>query len=127
MNDESFAVLAGHGLSRSMALVSERQKQYGDSWGGCPWTQMRSVAEALGLEEMDAAELTCLALAAFCDQKWQRQAQGYKADTLDDEVNYLAALREKVSRVLARRSETPASGRGGPEPPHSSPPRPGTA
>ena len=105
-----FNKLATAGRDAAAAICEQRGAEYRDSWGECQWLTLRAVLEeatarvftresgfVVRLLPLDACR--ALALAAMVDIKIARFGGGYKADTCDDLVNYIAALRSQMDAL----------------------------
>jgi hypothetical protein len=86
-------------LSRAQRIFRERGDQYGDTWRHCQHLTLRAVYKEITGDELPLAWCAALACAAFCDVKYQRNEGGYREDTLDDQINYLAFLAEEMRKL----------------------------
>lgn len=86
-------------LARAAAIYKQRGGEYADTWRTCRFLKMKAVAKELGCEIPDEA-YRALATAAFCDMKYERNAGGYKDDSIIDGINYDAFLAEEMRKLL---------------------------
>lgn len=108
-------------LKGALNLSDQRGGEYSDSWAidnqHTPFQDAvhRLIVAVSGNDEwalMPNEERRLCTVAALCDVKLSRLIGGYKHDTLDDLINYVAALRGWVSDYLG----TTANGKPSPPP-----------
>lgn len=102
-----FGQYAGATLERCMAIFKERGNQYADTMRECSFLTMRAVAKELGLSIPDRF-LRILCIASYADMKHARMLGGYKEDTAEDCINYLAFVAEEMRQIKAGTAEPSA-------------------
>lgn len=85
-------------ISRAQAVYKQRGGEYADTWRSCRFLKMKAVSKALGIE-IKPEHFRALATAAFCDMKYERNAGGYKDDSIIDGINYDAFLAEEMREL----------------------------
>lgn len=103
-------------LGAATRTADERGQEYGDSWAldtqHTPFQDLTHRViddrngQAMSWAQMVREERRLCTVAGLCDVKLSRMLGGYKADTLDDLINYVAALRAWLSDY---RGESPGS------------------
>lgn len=85
-------------ISRAQAVYKQRGGEYADTWRSCRFLKMKAVSKTLGIE-IKPEHFRALATAAFCDMKYERNAGGYKDDSIIDGINYDAFLAEEMREL----------------------------
>jgi len=100
-------------LHGALEISNERGTEYGDTWA--LENQHTPFLDAVlnELRHPDPCDWTneekrLIVIAALCDVKISRLLGGYKADTLDDLINYVAALRAWMAEYPNGESKEPA-------------------
>lgn len=83
-------------LREAIDVQNERGNQYGDTWLNSQFLITRSVFRALNMSEPTIAQCRAIAAAVLSDTKYQRFEGGYKADNIDDGINYQGFLKQAV-------------------------------
>lgn len=87
-------------LGRALMVSNERGGEYGDTWA-LENQQTRFLdmvlneidSTAFSTKTLSREEKRLIMVACLCDVKVSRMLGGFKGDTLDDLINYSAALR----------------------------------
>lgn len=102
-------------LYNALAVSDQRGGEYSDSWAleNQQTSFLDMVLDAIGKKQQDASavyiannaftrqEKRLIMVASLCDVKVSRMLGGFKADTLDDLINYTAALRTWLADYCA--------------------------
>jgi hypothetical protein len=90
-------------LGKAQAISNERGGQYQDSWAlenqQTPFID--NALRVLGLPAMTREQKRILMLASLSDVKISRMLGPYKADTVEDLLNYLAVMKFAIEEALA--------------------------
>lgn len=117
MTEALFTSACRERLSKAIKLVEERGSQYGDTIKDCQWLIMKSAFNKI-MEHwwkfnsdtfLTTETARALAIAGLCDIKYQRFQGGYKADNIDDGINYQSILPEMIELAIKSYDSTSVS------------------
>jgi hypothetical protein len=95
-----FEEYVNESVTNCTAIFKQRGNEYSDTWRDCPFLTLRAVVkEVMGIDAT-TDQLRAIAAASLVDVKHQRMGGGWKADNLDDGLNYghlLATCMKKLA------------------------------
>ncbi len=98
----TFEGLVEETITRATGTCNQRGAEYGDSWKNpsfsmfeAVWKKVTGSPLTLTLDQKKA-----VALAVLVDIKYNRMVGGYKEDSIDDGINYAAALASQVRKAV---------------------------
>lgn len=94
-------------LLKALDTCAQRGKEYQDSWAleNLNMTNFEHVWTSLGLDKLlklSPVQKRLLVIASLCDVKLSRLVGGFKSDTYEDLINYLATLRTWLEMYLEK-------------------------
>ena len=84
-----------------LAVITERAKQYGDSWSEVEYLTFKAIIKKITNNQVIPSNDECRAMAAaiMCDIKYHRLKGGYKKDTIIDLISYESFLASQMETL----------------------------
>lgn len=100
MSEGLFADNSKATLKKVITTITERAKQYGDSFGVTRYLTLKAVLKGFpSVDNLTDEQCHAIAAAVLCDIKYHRQQGGYREDTTLDLIAYQSFLNEQMSKI----------------------------